>query len=403
MLHASKLGMKTFLSALFLLGVVFTGNATHAQDLSTLSILTPESGCGLTSTETVTIRIFNYGPSLPAGTVFTSHYTLNFGAPVVENIVLGQTLLQNSAFNYTFTTPAFLAVPGNYDITATVSVPGDVNPTNDASPIKTVTHSPLSVGGTVSGGTSVTYGTNLGNLTLSGHTGDVLRWELSTDQGRTWLMFNNTTTNHQYSNLTQQTWYRAVVKSGICTEAVSDLAMMTILGSAPPGPQGPAGPTGATGATGAAGAIGQQGAVGPTGLQGPVGPTGAQGADGGEGDVGAQGPAGVPGPQGPTGPQGPPGASGPILGIVIPTNNAVTPLGENLILAGACQIGDPFVRLQLRRGRSIVWVKNAACTPQGEWAFVLPPSVLRRAGEYSLEIKRFTGGLVVQTVVFSVR
>lgn len=68
-----------------------------------------------------------------------------------------------------------------------------------------------SVGGSVGSNTTVCSGTNSGLLTLSGHTGNVVRWQSSTNSGASWSNISNTTTSHVYANLTTTTWYRAEV------------------------------------------------------------------------------------------------------------------------------------------------------------------------------------------------
>jgi hypothetical protein len=73
--------------------------------------------------------------------------------------------------------------------------------------------------GTVNGSTNVCAGNNSGTLTLSGFTGNILRWESSTDNFATIIPINNTSATQNYSGLTQNTQFRAVVKNGSCTEA----------------------------------------------------------------------------------------------------------------------------------------------------------------------------------------
>jgi len=94
--------------------------------------------------------------------------------------------------------------------------------------VRTVTISPLSVGGTANGSTTVCKGSNNGTLTLSGQTGNVLKWEYLVDNGTNWSPISNTTTSLTYTNLTQTTQYRAVVQSGGCTTATSAAATITI-------------------------------------------------------------------------------------------------------------------------------------------------------------------------------
>src|SRR5689334_16132594 len=108
-----------------------TGNAL-AQDLSTVAITSPQSGCALTATENVTVWLFNYGPTLTAGSSFNVTYSINAGPPMSEMVVLGANLLTNSRFAYTFATQANLSFPGSYTFDATVNLAGDINPTNNA-------------------------------------------------------------------------------------------------------------------------------------------------------------------------------------------------------------------------------------------------------------------------------
>ncbi len=93
----------------------------------------------------------------------------------------------------------------------------------------TITVFPLTEGGAVSGGTQVCYGTNSTLLTLSGHTGSVAKWQNSTD-GTSWNDIPGTTgTTYTAVNLTEDTWYRAVVQSGVCSNVPSDSTRITII------------------------------------------------------------------------------------------------------------------------------------------------------------------------------
>ncbi len=83
--------------------------------------------------------------------------------------------------------------------------------------------------GSVSGDANVCAGSNNGTLTLAGHTGTVLRWESSTDNFTTLNTLNNTTTSQNYSGLTQNTQFRAVVKNGSCIEANATPATITVI------------------------------------------------------------------------------------------------------------------------------------------------------------------------------
>ncbi len=92
----------------------------------------------------------------------------------------------------------------------------------------TITVNPVSVGGTVTSNATVCSGANSGTLTLSGHTGTIVRWEFSINGGGLWTPIVNTTTTQNYTNLTQTTLYRAVVANGVCSSVNSAAATITV-------------------------------------------------------------------------------------------------------------------------------------------------------------------------------
>lgn len=89
------------------------------------------------------------------------------------------------------------------------------------SSVAIITVNPPSVGGTVSGGTTVCSGTNSGTLTLAGQTGSVTRWEFSTNAGVTWTNIVNTTTSQTYLNLVTTRYFRVFVTSSGCVGVYS--------------------------------------------------------------------------------------------------------------------------------------------------------------------------------------
>lgn len=100
---------------------------------------------------------------------------------------------------------------------------------NQVSSINFVTH-PLSVGGTISGSTTVCTGTNSTTLTLSGHTGSVTRWEWSTVSDFSSNVNNiaNTTTSLNVVNLNSNRFYRALITSGTCAPVYSSIASIAV-------------------------------------------------------------------------------------------------------------------------------------------------------------------------------
>jgi hypothetical protein len=87
----------------------------------------------------------------------------------------------------------------------------------------------ISVGGAVTGETTVCSGTNSTLLTLEGSAGDVQKWQYSTN-GTDWSDISAaTTTTYTATDLTTATYYRALVKNGAtCNVANSDPALVEV-------------------------------------------------------------------------------------------------------------------------------------------------------------------------------
>ncbi|MBI1306510.1 MAG: PKD domain-containing protein [Bacteroidetes bacterium] len=93
---------------------------------------------------------------------------------------------------------------------------------------RTIMVSPKTVGGSLSPASTLICSGASTNITLSGHTGRIVRWEYSTDNGATWTATANTDKTLQPKNLTQTTQYRVFVQSGSCNGAYSSVATVTI-------------------------------------------------------------------------------------------------------------------------------------------------------------------------------
>ena len=88
---------------------------------------------------------------------------------------------------------------------------------------------PPSVGGTINGGaTPLCPGVTTGVMTLSGHTGSVVRWEKRVDSG-TWSNIVNTTTTHSEIPSSSGTWeYRAFVQNSPCAGEYSSIRTIVV-------------------------------------------------------------------------------------------------------------------------------------------------------------------------------
>ncbi|MFV0506568.1 MAG: BspA family leucine-rich repeat surface protein [Bacteroidales bacterium] len=76
--------------------------------------------------------------------------------------------------------------------------------------------------------TAVCIGDNSTELSLSGHTGTVVRWESSTDDFANIVEIDNTGATYTAENLTVTTSYRAVVQNGVSAEATSEVATISV-------------------------------------------------------------------------------------------------------------------------------------------------------------------------------
>lgn len=84
-----------------------------------------------------------------------------------------------------------------------------------------------SVGGSIAGSTTACADLNKGELTLSGYSSAIVRWESSTDNFTNVTELANTAATIIYTNLTQTTQYRAVIKNGACPTINSAIATIT--------------------------------------------------------------------------------------------------------------------------------------------------------------------------------
>ncbi|NTW33555.1 MAG: hypothetical protein HGB12_13190, partial [Bacteroidetes bacterium] len=91
-----------------------------------------------------------------------------------------------------------------------------------ASNVIEINVNPTSVGGTISGTNSITYGNETGSITLNGNTGTIQKWQKKLNNG-SWENIINTNSTYSETPGSAGIWYyRAVIKSGICPEVNSN-------------------------------------------------------------------------------------------------------------------------------------------------------------------------------------
>ncbi|MCX2473000.1 PKD domain-containing protein [Pedobacter sp. MC2016-05] len=155
-------------------------------------------------------------------------YTLKANAPVVGlgkwTIVAAPTIISFEDDTKYNTELSGLQAGNTYVLRWTISD----NTCSTSSDEVQITVSPESVGGNTSGSNTFCAGTNGGNISLSNQVGSIIRWERSIDHGQNWSAINSTVNPLVYSNLEVTTQYRAIVKSGSCTEAISSVSIIKI-------------------------------------------------------------------------------------------------------------------------------------------------------------------------------
>lgn len=98
-----------------------------AGDLGVITVIEPVSGTYLSSAETVTVTIENFGALTQSN--FDVTFILDENAPVTEQV--SGPLAMESTLDYTFTSTADLSGIGYHELKVTTSLPGDGNTAND--------------------------------------------------------------------------------------------------------------------------------------------------------------------------------------------------------------------------------------------------------------------------------
>jgi gliding motility-associated-like protein len=220
----------------------FTGvNTTNEPITSTITITPSINGCmGVSKNYTITI---NPKPIInPIATIVTcagstiSSINLTASSP---NSGTGTSFswsgTNNTAIGLSTTSgttspiPSFTATNStNNTISSTITVTPSYqvcigNPTTF-----TIDVNPISLGGTLTGNTSICSGATSGLLSLSGYSGTILHWESSTTGSAPWTTIANTSSTYQSGGLTQTTYYRVAVQNSGCPIAYSNTITITV-------------------------------------------------------------------------------------------------------------------------------------------------------------------------------
>lgn len=103
-----------------------------------------------------------------------------------------------------------------------------VNSCADLKDTLNVSTAPPTVAGSINSDNTVCSGTNSTLLTTSGNVGNVINW-LSSSNGTNWVPINTTASQYNAQNLTQTTWYTAVIQNGAtCRIDTAQPAIITV-------------------------------------------------------------------------------------------------------------------------------------------------------------------------------
>ncbi|MCX6271516.1 MAG: hypothetical protein NTU44_09905 [Bacteroidetes bacterium] len=92
----------------------------------------------------------------------------------------------------------------------------------------TITVTPVSLGGVVTGGTSFCLGNSTGILSLTGYIGSIIKWQKRVNAG-IWTDISNTSAEYSETPVSAGNWeYRAVVQNGSCSVMFANAATVTV-------------------------------------------------------------------------------------------------------------------------------------------------------------------------------
>ena len=206
-------------------GAVNLGTSTAGTYTVTYTIASANGCPAVVTTATITIKQATL-PTATSNSPLCTGSTLELTGSPATGIIWyswsGPGFTSAGTVNTATLSPVSVLNNGTYYLTVTAE-----NLCTATTSVEVVV-SALSVGGTINPATSTICEGGSAVLTVSGITGTVQRWEYSLD-GTFWFLAATTNaTTYTAANLTQTTMYRAIVKSGVCAEAISATATVNV-------------------------------------------------------------------------------------------------------------------------------------------------------------------------------
>jgi hypothetical protein len=218
-------GKRSFLCVAVCLFFLLLSIATESRAQVTNIVLSPNTG-SYCQGDSVSINFTIAGISL----LPTTTIEIYSGASSLATLSTGTTLLSlgGGQFSAKVVIPAGVAGTSRY---FKISYTGVLIGSGSGNSSTFTLYAPT-VGGTVSSAQTICSGTSPSNLTLSGHTGSVVKWQRATDAAFTSptdiAITSATLTSANIGNLTVNTYFRAVVQNGNCTAANSSSVLITM-------------------------------------------------------------------------------------------------------------------------------------------------------------------------------
>ena len=213
---------------------IYTASAADkATGTVTLTMtVTPPGSCGISlASDRVVVKIF----PVSAGGIIAGATTVCTGinsTTLKLSEYTGSIQWQSSTNNSTFTdiSGANAATYIASNLTATTYYKAVVTSgvcSSSESVVATITVSPSSVAGSISGATSVCSGTNSTTLSLSENTG-LIQWQSSPDNVTFTTIIGATSATYTATNLTTTKYYRAAVTKSVCSVVNSAAVAITV-------------------------------------------------------------------------------------------------------------------------------------------------------------------------------
>lgn len=189
---------------------------------------TTTNGC-YTSSESVTIRVKNYGALVIDFSINQVTVTCNMtgtGVGTLSGTINSGTLAVGATYDFVLPGTLDMSANGSYTFNASTSVTGDGNALDDAMSAASRTHLAFT-GGTITSAPSSICVTGSTNATLGGSAGALLQWQSSTTSASgPWTNVGTGTTTYNTGSITQNTYLQVVQTCGANIQTTTPLTIV---------------------------------------------------------------------------------------------------------------------------------------------------------------------------------